>query len=259
MSSAIPIEDENGIDLPSNGGKNVGKGNRIVLPQDEEVGQRLFQPTARTSFYGKAPASASYLLLKKHQKMRNGEEGNAHAARKRKRHVVVVPKSKRQFEIFKEERKKDIVVTCPTLLEEFDQRVFNEAAKEMWSQLSDVEKGEFREMAAAERRQVESETPQTEEEEEQQQEEEGVTASRRGAARGGKKLKHTRKIRRNNSAERHQAGHGKTSQNAARGEGQRKSARISRSGLNVPGMLREPSNDVLLEHKGDGPVQGTTQ
>jgi hypothetical protein len=113
----------------------------------------FFRPSKVSSFYGshiappqlKLGRSASHTVLPSFStdlKISNSRESGKRA--------------RRDYEIFREEERKEIIASCPELMSDFDEGVFRAAAKEMFFRLDDEKKMVYRTKAAQEREAVAS-------------------------------------------------------------------------------------------------------
>ncbi|WPT16240.1 hypothetical protein PSENEW3_00004247 [Picochlorum sp. SENEW3] len=113
----------------------------------------FFRPSKVSSFYGshiappqlKLGRSASHTVLPSFStdlKISNSRESGK--------------RPRRDYEIFREEERKEIIASCPELMSDFDEGVFRAAAKAMYSGLDTQKKMVYRTKAAQEREAVAS-------------------------------------------------------------------------------------------------------
>lgn len=122
-------------------------------PQPKGATNAFFRPSKVSSFYGshiappqlKLGRSASHTVLPSFStdlKISNSRESGK--------------RPRRDYEIFREEERKEIIASCPELMSDFDEGVFRAAAKAIFSGLDSEKKMVYRTKAAQEREAVAS-------------------------------------------------------------------------------------------------------
>lgn len=125
----------------------------LQTPQPKGTTNAFFRPSKVSSFYGsqiappqlKLGRSASQKVLPSLStdlKISNSREPGK--------------RPRRDYEIFREEERKEIIASCPELMSDFDEGVFRAAAKAMFSGLDAEKKMVYRARAAEERAAVAS-------------------------------------------------------------------------------------------------------
>ena len=128
---------------------------RNVRAQLEDVSpQKAFKPTKISSFYGSQVARPhtpgkiltdcpSSVAVEKRTKVEEDKTLTKPSS---------VSRPRRDYEIFREDQKKEIVARCPELMFEFSEKVFRSAARAIWDTLNSADKAPYQEKAAEEKR-----------------------------------------------------------------------------------------------------------
>jgi len=128
---------------------------RNVRAQLEDVSpQKAFKPTKISSFYGSQvarPHTPGKILTDGPSSVAVGKRTKVEEDKTLTKSSAV-SRPRRDYEIFREDQKKEIVARCPELMFEFSEKVFRSAARAIWDTLDSADKAPYQEKAAEEKR-----------------------------------------------------------------------------------------------------------
>ena len=129
---------------------------RIDLQSPQSHGTEApFRPSKVSSFYG-SHIAPSQLTLRGSESKRVQSRVSTDVIHSNSNSRGRGMRARRDYEIFREEERREIIASCPELMSDFNQGVFRSAAKAMFSALDDETKLVYRVKAAKEREAVAS-------------------------------------------------------------------------------------------------------
>ena len=128
---------------------------RNVRAQLEDVSpQKAFKPTKISSFYGSQvarPHTPGKIMTDGPSSVSVGKRPRVQEDKTLTK-PSAVSRPRRDYEIFREDQKKEIVARCPELMFEFSEKVFRSAARAIWDSLDSADKAPYQEKAEEEKR-----------------------------------------------------------------------------------------------------------
>lgn len=121
------------------------------LVPDDSLAQVALKPTKPSSFYGKDESN-----IEDRENDRYRKTGELLLLKRHKQTQLHKARSRRDFEVFRDEQKKEIIIQCPELMLEYDEGVFRAAARAMWEAADPDTKQKFRNIADKEKHTIAS-------------------------------------------------------------------------------------------------------
>jgi len=110
--------------------------------------QPLFKPAGKSSFYGSHTVQKSLEEIKEE---RYRKTGRLLLLQRKAARLGNNIRARRDFEIFRDEKRKEIIPQCPELMLEYDEAVFRRAARAIWDEQDADTKQEYRAKADKEK------------------------------------------------------------------------------------------------------------